>query len=149
MRRFLSVCLALVCIGLLSGCKSKKVLEASFSDLDGAWGVVELNGKRLNPAETNQVIQIDMVRHTLGGHAGCNRMMGKVEYTDSRKNIIKFPQIATTRMACPERGEIERELLQALDKVVRFAAEGETTPIQKIALFGTDNTKLIVIEKQK
>ena len=74
-------------------------------------------------------------------------MMGQIEYSDFHKNIIKFPQVATTRMACPDMSG-ERELLQALDKVVRFEAEGDTKPVDKIAFYGTDNTKLMVIEKK-
>ena len=109
--------------------------------------IAELNGKVWNPAETNQVIEFDVARHSLSGRAGCNRMMGQIEYSDSRKNIIKFPQVATTRMACPDMSG-ERELLQALDKVVRFDAVGEVKPVNKIALYGTDNTKLMVIEKK-
>ena len=103
--------------------------------------------KRLSPTWTNQVIEFDVARHSLSGRAGCNRMMGQIEYSDSRKNIIKFPQVATTRMACPDMSG-ERELLQALDKVVRFDAVGEVKPVNKIALYGTDNTKLMVIEKK-
>ena len=134
-------------IGIFASCKAKKGVEATFSDLDGSWNIVELNGKVLNPAETNQVIEFDVARHSLSGRAGCNRMMGQIEYSDSRKNIIKFPQVATTRMACPDMSG-ERELLQALDKVVRFDAVGEVKPVNKIALYGTDNTKLMVIEKK-
>ncbi len=74
-------------------------------------------------------------------------MMGQIEYSDSHKHIIKFPQVATTRMACPDMSG-ERELLEALDKVVRFEAEGDTKPVDKIALYGIDNTKLMVLEKK-
>lgn len=49
------ICLLLVGVGLFAGCKSKKAVVASFSDLDGEWGVVEMNGKTLNPEETHQV----------------------------------------------------------------------------------------------
>ncbi len=140
------LCLAALSIGIFASCKAKKGVEATFSDLDGSWNIVELNGKVLNPAETNQVIEFDVARHSLSGRAGCNRMMGQIEYSDSRKNIIKFPQVATTRMACPDMSG-ERELLQALDKVVRFDAVGEVKPVNKIALYGTDNTKLMVIER--
>ena len=130
------LCLAALSIGILASCKAKKGVEATFSDLDGSWNIVELNGKVLNPAETNQVIEFDVARHSLSGRAGCNRMMGQIEYSDSRKNIIKFPQVATTRMACPDMsGE-------------RFDAVGEVKPVNKIALYGTDNTKLMVIEKK-
>jgi heat shock protein HslJ len=96
------ICLLLVGVGLFAGCKSKKAVVASFSDLDGEWGVVEMNGKTLNPEETHQVLVFDVARQGLSGNAGCNRLMGKIEYNDAYKNIIKFPQVATTRMACPD-----------------------------------------------
>ena len=147
MKRCLYLCLAVLSIGIFTSCKTKKEMEATFSDMDGSWNIIELNGKALEPAETNQLIELDMARRILSGRAGCNRMMGQVEYNDSHKNIIKFPQIATTRMACSNM-DAERELLQALDKVVRFEAEGNVRPVNKIALYGTDNTKLMVIEKR-
>ena len=50
-------------------------------------------------------------------------------------------------MACPDMDE-EREVLQTLDKIVRFEPEGVTAPVTKIAFYGTDNTKLMVIEKK-
>ena len=139
MKKYIYLCLAALSIGIFASCKAKKGVEATFSDLDGSWNIVELNGKALNPAGTNQVIEFDVARHSLSGKAGCNRMMGQIEYSDSHKN--------TTRMACPDMSG-ERELLQALDKVVRFEAEGDAKPVNKIALYGTDNTKLMVIEKK-
>ena len=54
------ICLLLVGVGLFAGCKSKKAVVASFSDLDGEWGVVEMNGKTLNPEETHQVLVFDV-----------------------------------------------------------------------------------------
>lgn len=148
MRKFLYVCLAMVSIGVFSGCKSKSMAVATFSDLNGEWGVVEMNGKKLNPADTHQVLIFDVARQHLSGNAGCNRLMGGIEYNDTQKNIIKFPQVATTRMACQDMAA-EQELLEALNKVVRFAAEGSAKPVTEIALFGTDNSKLFVLEKQK
>lgn len=71
------LCLAALSIGIFASCKAKKGVEATFSDLDGSWNIVELNGKVLNPAETNQVIEFDVARHSLSGRAGCNRMMGR------------------------------------------------------------------------
>ena len=124
------LCLAALSIGILASCKAKKGVEATFSDLDGSWNIVELNGKVLNPAETNQVIEFDVARHSLSGRAGCNRMMGQIEYSDSRKNYpLNSARLPTTRMACPDMSG-ERELLQALDKVVRFDAVGEVKPVK-------------------
>lgn len=147
MKKYMYLCLAVLGIGLLASCKAKKGVEATFSDLDGGWNIVELNGKAMNPAETNQSIEFDVARQTLSGKAGCNRMMGKIEYSDSRKHIIKFPQVATTRMACPDMSG-ERELLQVLDKVVRFEAEGEVKSVDRIVFYGTDNARLMIIERK-
>ena len=47
------LCLAALSIGIFASCKAKKGVEATFSDLDGSWNIVELNGKVLNPAETS------------------------------------------------------------------------------------------------
>lgn len=146
-RSIVYICLLLVGVGLLAGCKSKKALVVSLPDLDGEWGVVEMNGKTLNPRETHQVLVFDVARQSLSGNAGCNRLMGKFEYNEAYKNIIKFPQVATTRMACPDMSG-ETELLDALNKVVRFEAQGDMAPVTEIALFGTNNDKLLVLKKQ-
>ena len=66
---------------------------------------------------------------------------------NAKPGTIDLGALASTRMACPDMSG-ERELLQALDKVVRFDAVGEVKPVNKIALYGTDNTKLMVIEKK-
>lgn len=147
MKKYLFLCLAVVGIAVFASCKSQKAVVASFSDLDGEWSVVELNGKKLNPTDSKQLIVIDVARKHLSGNAGCNRMNGSIEYTDTQKNIIKFPQVATTRMACPDlKGE--QEFLDALNKVVRFQAEGDVKPVNTIAFYGTDNGKLMVIQKK-
>lgn len=147
MKKYLFLCLAVVGIAVFAACKSQKAVVASFSDLDGEWSVVELNGKKLDPSDSKQLIVIDVARKHLSGNAGCNRMNGNIEYTDAQKNIIKFPQVATTRMACPNLAG-EQEFLEALNKVVRFQAEGNVKPVNTIALYGTDNGKLMVIQKK-
>lgn len=147
MKKYLFLCLAVVGIAVFAACKSQKAVVASFSDLDGEWSVVELNGKKLDPSDSKQLIVIDVARKHLSGNAGCNRMNGNIEYTDAQKNIIKFPQVATTRMACPDM-QAEQEFLEALNKVVRFQAEGNVKPVNTIVLYGTDNGKLMVIQKK-
>ena len=68
------LCLAALSIGIFASCKAKKGVEATFSDLDGSWNIVELNGKVLNPAETNQVIEFDVAP------AGCDNAYGLSGY---------------------------------------------------------------------
>lgn len=149
MRSIVSFLLLLLSVGILAGCKTKKAPVAAFSDLNGDWSVVEIDGQRMNPEETHQVVTLNVADRTLSGNAGCNRMMGKIEYNEHQPVIIKFPHIATTRMACPgEPMKRERQLLDAMNKVVRFAAVGEYRPIRRIALYGTDNTLLVMLERQ-
>ena len=50
MKKYMYLCLAALSIGIFASCKAKKGVEATFSDLDGSWNIVELNGKVLNPA---------------------------------------------------------------------------------------------------
>ena len=71
------ICLLLVGVGLFAGCKSKKAVVASFSDLDGEWGVVEMNGKTLNPEETHQVLVFDVARQGLSGNKMAKGIPGK------------------------------------------------------------------------
>lgn len=138
---------AVLLIGCLSACKTHGKITASFSDLDGEWNVIEMNGKMLDPAQTRQVIGIEAASRRLSGNAGCNRIMGQVEYSDAHKNIIKFPHIGTTRMACPDMSG-EQELLETLAKVVRFEAVGDKKPVTRIALYSLNNTKLLVLQKK-
>lgn len=147
MKRLIYFCLLAVSIGLFAGCKSKKAAVASYSDLDGEWEVIELNGTAQNPAETNQLLVFDIARNHLSGNAGCNRIMGQIEYNDAYKNIIKFPQVASTRMMCPDMSG-ETALLQALKNVVRFESASNVKPVKEVALFGTDNSKIMVIKKK-
>lgn len=136
----------LLSMSLLLSCKSKKLSVVTFSDLDGRWNIVELNGKSLNPNETDQLLELDMARNILSGKAGCNRMMGRVEYDKTRKHIIRFLDISSTRRACPNL-KFEQELLEALGNVARFEVQGESVPISEVVLYGINNDKLLVLKR--
>lgn len=148
MRKFFYFCLLVAGIGLWAGCHSKKTAVATFSDLNGTWDVVEMDGKAVDPAVAHQFLVLNTSERTLSGSAGCNRIMGKIEYNDAQKQIIKFPGVATTRMACPDMTG-ENALLADLAKVVRFEAVGDQRPVRKIAFYGIDNSCLLVVEKQR
>ena len=146
-RACLYLCALLVCLGLFAGCKAKKEIVASLPDLYGKWGVVELNGERLDPSVTRQELEFDVLRKGLSGSAGCNRLMGAIEYNEEHPRIIRFLRIATIRMACPDMAG-ERALLKALEEVVRFETVSVSRPITEIAFYGASDNKLIVIKKQ-
>jgi heat shock protein HslJ len=142
MKRFgLWVWMAFVIAGICS-CSSAKM---DVKSLDSEWNITEMNGKRLDPAKTRQFLAFDISRQTLSGNAGCNRISGRIIYNPAQKNIIRFGQVIVTRMACLNM-TYEDELLKTLEKVVRFEME-KKSPL-KVALYGTDNSKLLVIEKR-
>ena len=132
---------------LFFGCKSAQGAKASFTDLNGDWNVVEINNKKVVPEVSTQVMIFDVSAKRISGHSGCNRFSGAIEYTDTHKNIIKFLQVASTRMACPDM-EGEMEMLEAINKIVRFEALEKGKPVQSIALYGTDGSRLMVIGKR-
>ncbi|HIX85100.1 MAG TPA: META domain-containing protein [Candidatus Parabacteroides intestinigallinarum] len=148
MRKYLFyIFVCLMSVGVLAACKTRKVVEATVSDLDGEWVVVEMNGRPLAAGENQPVMRLDILRRGLSGNAGCNRLMGQIEYDSDHRNIIRFLQVATTRMACPDMS-VERAFLEALDKVARFEAVGEEAPVRRIALFGTKGEKLLELTKR-
>lgn len=148
MRKYLFyIFVCLMSVGVLAACKTRKVVEATVSDLDGEWVVVEMNSKPLAAGENQPVMRLDILRRGLSGNAGCNRLMGQIEYDSDHRNIIRFLQVATTRMACPDMS-VERAFLEALDKVARFEAVGEEAPVRRIALFGTKGEKLLELTKR-
>ena len=44
MKKYIYLCLVVLSFGIFVSCKTKKAVEAAFSDLDGSWNIVELNG---------------------------------------------------------------------------------------------------------
>ena len=141
-----SLCMAGALIAL-SSCRSSKD-AATLSSINGEWNIIEINGAAVVPAPNQEFpfIGFDTNTGKVFGNSGCNRMMGSFD-VNAKPGTIDLGAMASTRMACPDMSG-ERELLQALDKVVRFDAVGEVKPVNKIALYGTDNTKLMVIEKK-
>ena len=143
---FVSLCMASVLMGLFSCASTKNA--ATLSSINGEWNIIEVNGTAVVPAPGQEFpyIGFDTKAGKVFGNSGCNRMMGSFD-VNAKPGTIDLGALASTRMACPDMSG-ERELLQALDKVVRFDAVGEVKPVNKIALYGTDNTKLMVIEKK-
>ena len=113
------ICLLLVGVGLFAGCKSKKAMVASFSDLDGEWGVVEMNGKTLNSEETHQVLVFDVARQGLSGglHPPYERSRGDGQSRYQKRIRAARRPIREYLRAClgrapriPDSGESEESL---------------------------------------
>ena len=131
---------------MMVGCKSTANMSVSFNDLNGEWNIVNVNG--VAPAGENKpYIGIDSSTERLFGHAGCNRLMGQVEFPNAQKKNIRFINVATTRMLCPDMAG-ESELVKVLNEVSRFEVQGTTKPIQKLVLFGMNGKPVITLERK-
>ena len=128
---------------LFFGCKSAQGAKASFTDLNGEWNVVEINNKKVVPEVSTQVMIFDVSAKRISGHSGCNRFSGTIEYTDTHKNIIKFLQVASTRMACPDM-EVEGKVMKAINEVKSF----DVLSGGGIGFYSADGTLVMVLVKK-
>ena len=131
---------------VMVGCKSTTNLRVSFSDFDGEWNIVAINGVAPT-GENKPYIGIDASTQRLFGHTGCNRIMGQVGYVNVQTKNIRFLKVATTRMACPDMSS-EQKLVKLLNEVSRYEVEGTTKLIQKIVLFGMTGKPVITLERK-
>ena len=97
---------ALTCV-LLSGtpgCSRNSSLPAA--TIRGiSWTLVEVDGTTVDPAGTNRPATLLLDEDgRASGSAGCNQFGGPYTITDDE---IRFGAIAMTRMACPDRMDVE------------------------------------------
>lgn len=134
-------------IFLLTGCKAPQKIIASSSDLDGQWGVIEINGKQSDPAVTGQQLNFDIARLSVSGNTGCNVLAGQLEFSEKQKEVVRLLKIVTTRKGCMDMSG-ENELLKALREVSRYKADDKVAPIDTISLYGFSGEKLIILQKK-
>lgn len=111
----LFMCIMVLC-GLI-GCQTIDEAPVAANDanlLQGyQWELIELNGKGVaapQDRETPHLIFLE-TEQRVAGSTGCNRIMGA--YTLSDDGSLRFGNLATTMMACPEM-ETEAAFLAAL-----------------------------------
>jgi heat shock protein HslJ len=88
------------------------------------WALESLNGQAITTGEGQREINLRLRQNgDVFGLAGCNRFSGAYQ---RRADNLSFGKLATTRMMCPDRGDLEDRYLEMLETVRRFAIEGET-----------------------
>ena len=132
---------------MMMSCKSaSKLTVTSLADLDGEWSVVTFNGTA--PSSDKPLsIGVNAVTERLFGYAGCNRIMGQVEYPNSKKNNIRFINVVTTRRACPDMAT-EQLFLETLSNISRFEVDGAAKPINKMTLFDMKGKPVIKLQRK-
>lgn len=102
-------------VTVLKGC-GKYLTDIRLHDI---WVLEKLNGRkveRLDFAKELPLIEIYAEPNTFMGFAGCNQMNGRLFY---EKDLLRFTDIITTRMAC-EPGNKEGEFLKTIQNATTY-----------------------------
>lgn len=92
--------------------------------LNDIWVLEELDGKKVDREKDFQGNELPYMElytneNRFSGFSGCNRMTGSLVF---EWDVIRFGQVATTRMACPNM-EQEGRFLEALQAIDKYALE--------------------------
>lgn len=98
------------------------------------WKAVELNGKAVDGPT------LDYAMDKVSGTGGCNRFFGPIELSDEDK--VKIGPLATSRMMCEGKMNIERDYLAALGAARTFELQDGT-----LVLKGDGGTALVKFRK--
>lgn len=113
------------------------------SSLDGTWNVVKVLGEMVSKKmQTRPELTFAVAEGRFSGNAGCNRINGEVKFDDAGRNVIRFDNVASTRMMCPDM-TTEQNVLAALS-MARFFGE---LPNGNLGIFGTDGRTLLELSK--
>lgn len=141
----LIVKLMAVCAGaLIVSCNSGKNM-LSLSALNGEWNITEVEGQKI-AADKLPFIGFDVTQKRIYGNSGCNRMMGTFEADSLKPGMLKFGQIGSTRMMCPDM-KTEQMVLSVMDKVASYQTVSDKPEV--IALCNQDGKPLLVLEKKE
>ncbi|MGM9833049.1 MAG: META domain-containing protein [Candidatus Limisoma sp.] len=113
------------------------------TSLDGTWNIVKVLGEMVSKKmQTRPELTFATADGRISGNAGCNRINGEVKFDDASRNVIRFDNVASTRMMCPDM-TTEQNVLAALS-MARFFGE---LPNGNLSIFGTDGRTLLELSK--
>ncbi|WP_455666584.1 META domain-containing protein [Phocaeicola sp.] len=143
MKKLVVKLMAVFAGALMVSCGSGKNM-LSVSALDGEWNITEVDGQKVS-TDRMPFIGFDVAQKRIYGNSGCNRMMGSFEADSLKPGALKFGQIGSTRMMCPDM-KTEQMVLGALDKVTSFQTVSDQPEV--IALCNQDGKPLMTLEKK-
>ncbi|TAJ15738.1 META domain-containing protein [Marinilabiliaceae bacterium JC017] len=92
--------------------------------LNGQWKVTNLEGQKLQADQFTKglpQLKINLKEHRVGGHDGCNNIMGGLEVQGDR---LVFSPMAGTLMACPHMETGNKILKYISGQTVTYSIEG-------------------------
>ncbi|MBA4745107.1 MAG: META domain-containing protein [Muricauda sp.] len=150
------------CINAMSGEVFPYTVTASYKNTDGdetrvlegcgsyitdyrlhdIWVLEEMQGAPISKKDFNgndvPNMEININNNRFSGFSGCNRMTGSIFY---EKDVLRFTQVASTRMACPNM-EKESEFLKALRRSTKHKVENN-----RLYLSNGSKENLLVFKK--
>ena len=114
----------------------------SLNDLAGEWVISAIYGVRVGKMDKTPFIAFDIAQKRVHGNAGCNIVNGGFSQEEGKANSLKFSQMISTMMACPDM-DTERQILEALGKVTSFSLNQE----QAVALLDEAGTEVLTLTK--
>ncbi|MDY0199557.1 MAG: META domain-containing protein [Tenuifilaceae bacterium] len=117
MKHTMITMLAVLLVSCGTGNKEK---ETDLNTIHKKWELSVLDGEQI---AANSPIYIDLTEDTIvSGFTGCNRLIGS--YAIENESQIKFSQLGTTLMACPElEMELESKVLELLNTADNFTID--------------------------
>lgn len=110
--------------------------------LHDIWVLEEMNGKTVSKADFNGKdvpnMEININTNRVSGFSGCNRMTGNLFF---EKDVLRFTNIASTRMACPNLNA-ESEFLKALQNGTSYKIRDN-----RLYLSNSEQKNLLVFKK--
>lgn len=82
--------------------------------LAGAWRITRINDTKVPKSAGIQMV-VDLANYKIHGNAGCNVLNGTLSVNMEVENGVRFSNLGTTRMTCPDI-DLEQQFLQALSE---------------------------------
>ena len=102
-----------------------------------------MNGKKIvGTAEVTPFIGFNLDESRIYGNMGCNTINGALTQEDGKPNSLRFDNVATTMMMCPDM-ETETIVLNALNETKSFSMKDN-----KVYLLGENGNELLVLKKR-
>lgn len=109
---------------LFSLVKREAATTAGVEALAGKWIMKTVKDVKVSEMESAPFLEFNVAEKKVSGNCGCNIVNGQLVQKEGVANSLKFDQMATTRMACPDM-DAESAILKLLNEVTSFEIDGE------------------------
>lgn len=122
--------------------EKRETPAVSLNDLAGEWIISAIYGVQVGEMENTPFLAFDMEAKRIHGNTGCNIINGGFSQEEGKANSLKFSQMISTMMACPDM-DTESRILEALGKVTAFSLNQDQT----VALQDEAGTEVLTLTK--